>query len=156
MTLDLIYLVATEVPTDRALDLRRTEVEFRTRDLLEGLTLRGACRAEVIYSTSCMCARCGTGREGQERRMALGQEREDSFVWWEGAQNVPLFLLLNLPTNSYKKHLAGCPSGLQRRLQDTTTSADRHTDTWSQYCGPSSTCEQSPLLLQRPWKLGMF
>lgn len=36
MTLDLIYLVATEFSTD----LTWTEVEFRTtRDLVEGLTL---------------------------------------------------------------------------------------------------------------------
>lgn len=145
MTLDLIYLVATDVSTDRALDLTWTEVEFRTtRDLVEGLTLQGACRAEVIYSTSCLCTGCGTGCVEQERRVALEQEREGSFVWGEGAasqegaQNVPLFLLLNLPTNSYKK-MAACPSGLQRRLQETTTSKDRYTATWTQYWSPSST-----------------
>lgn len=77
--------------------------------------------------------------------MALEQEREGSFVWGEGAasqegtQNVPLFLSLNLRTNSYRKHLAACPTGLQRRLQETTTSEDRHTATWTQYWSPSST-----------------
>lgn len=146
MTLDLIYLVATEFSTDRALDLTWTEVEFRTtRDLVEGLTLQGVCGAEVIYSTSCMCTGCGTGCGEKEKRVAPEQEQEGSFVWrggaasQEGAQNMPLFLLLNLPTNSYKKHLAACPSGLQRRLQETTTSEDRHTAMRTQYWSPSST-----------------
>lgn len=87
VTLDLIHLVATEVSTDRALDLMWTGVEFRrTQDLVEGLILRGACRAEEIYSTSCMCTRCGTGCVEQHRRMAREQEREDSFVWGEELQ----------------------------------------------------------------------
>lgn len=64
-----------------------TGVEFRTTgDLMEGLTLGGACRAEVIYSTSCMCTRCGTGCVEQHRRMAREQKLEDCFAWGEGLQ----------------------------------------------------------------------
>lgn len=55
VTLDLIYLDAAEVSKDQALGLMWTEVEFRTTlDLVAVLTLRGACHAEVTYSTGCM------------------------------------------------------------------------------------------------------
>lgn len=157
MTLDLIYLVATEVSTDRALDLTWTEVEFRTtRDLVEGLTLRGACRAEVIYSTSCMCTGCGTGCVEQERRVALEQEWGGSFVCGgKGLQarkghRICHFFSCSTSLQILTRNI-WLPAPLTSR-EDCRKQPPLGTDT--QPRGPSAGA--LPVILQRPWKLGMF
>lgn len=65
-----------------------------------------------------------------------------------------LFLLLNLPEKSYKKHLAGLSFGLLRKRPDWSPP---RMDT--QPLGPSNGAlpvlhEQSPFFLQCPWEMG--
>lgn len=76
VTLGLIYREAAEDSKGRALGLMWTEVEIGTTlDLVEVLTLRGACHAEVTYSTGCTCTRCGTGYVEKERTIAPRAQR---------------------------------------------------------------------------------